>query len=187
MVDQDRFLARFKQRLQDEFISIERNQSYSEEEKIDRLIFTTSALCAGIAVQPVPFADMPILTTIQGLMGYKIAQVRGINLSQESAREVLKYLGGVLGAGLAAQHFVLALWKIGIPGAGGFMTIPVVFGVTYGIGRAMDLYFRMKKIGRIPSRPEILEAFKMGKREGKQDAKHRTTGDPTHAVGIESQ
>jgi uncharacterized protein (DUF697 family) len=134
------FVAKFKRRLDKEFFSIESNKALTPEQKVDRLIFTTGALCAAIAIQPIPFADFFILTPLQGYMGYKIGKVRGIDLTQEKATEVVKYLIGTLGLGFAAQQTVIGLWKLGVPGAGGFMTIPIVFGLTYGIGRAMDVY-----------------------------------------------
>lgn len=165
------FLAQFKRKLQDEFLSIEGNPTYSPDQKVERIIFTTAAICAGVAIQPIPFADMPILTTIQGLMGYKIGCIRGIHLAREGATETLKYVGGVVGLGWLAQQTAIGLYKLGLPFLGGFMTIPLVFGLTYGIGRAMDAYFRAKQKGRTPTRPEILAAFKRGKQEGKKAGK----------------
>lgn len=165
------FIEQLKKRLENEFLAIERNSAYTDDEKVQRLIFTTSALCAGIAIQPIPFADMPILTTIQGFMGWEIAKIRGIELTQEGTLEVVKYLGGVVGAGWLAQHGIIGLYKAGLPFLGGLMTIPLVFGITFGIGRAMDLYFCAKKQGRMPTAEEIKRAFARGKDEGKQTGK----------------
>lgn len=50
----------------------------------------------------IPFADMPVLTSIQIFMGYKIAQVRGIRMSEEGVWEILKAIGGAVGLGFAA-------------------------------------------------------------------------------------
>jgi len=168
------FVEQLKLRLEREFINIERNQAYSTEEKIQRIIFTTAAICAGVALQPIPFADMPILTTIQGFMGWKIAKIRGIELTQEGAMEVVKYIGGVVGIGWLAQQTVIGLYKLGLPFLGGLMTIPLVFGITYGIGRAMDVYFLAKSQGRQPSKEEILRAFKSGREEGRREGKSET-------------
>ena len=58
--EQQNFFSRFKKRLNDEFIAIEKSTNLTPDEKVNRIIGTTSALCAGIAIQPIPFADMPI-------------------------------------------------------------------------------------------------------------------------------
>jgi uncharacterized protein (DUF697 family) len=104
-------------------------------------------------------------------MGWKIAKIRGIELTQEGALEVVKYIGGVVGMGWLAQQGVLGLYKIGLPFLGGLMTIPLVFGITFGIGRAMDAYFVAKAQGRQPSKEDILRAFKTGRDEGKREGK----------------
>ncbi|MEW6423339.1 MAG: hypothetical protein AB1523_01130 [Bacillota bacterium] len=43
-----------------------------------------------------------MLTSIQIFMGYKIAQVRGIRMSEEGVWEILKAIGGAVGLGFAA-------------------------------------------------------------------------------------
>jgi hypothetical protein len=50
--------------------------------RVSNIIHITCAICAGIAAQPIPFADFFILTPIQGAMAYKIAQVYGINIKK---------------------------------------------------------------------------------------------------------
>jgi uncharacterized protein (DUF697 family) len=159
---------KFKDQLSREFFEIEKNESLTADQKVSKIITATAILCAGVAIQPIPFADMLILTPIQGFMGHKIAQIRGIQLKEEGVWEVLKYIGGVVGLGFAAQQTAIGLFKIGLPGLGGLVTIPLVAGLTMGIGKALDLYFRMKAEGRTPSDADILNAFKMGKKEGKK-------------------
>ena len=146
-----------KRKLNDEYLGIERNEAYSTTEKVTRVINVTAALCAGVAIQPIPFADFFVLTPIQGLMAARIASIHGVPVSQEGARGLLKTAFGTLGLGFAAQQTALGLYKIGLPGLGGFVTIPLVWGLTYGIGRVMDTYYRAMAEGRTPSDEEILE------------------------------
>lgn len=164
-------LERLKRQLEREFFAIERNPTLTEDQKVSRLIKTTATICAAVAAQPIPFADMPILTAIQGIMGYKISQVRGVPVTKEGVMEILKYIGGVVGLGFAAQQTAIGLYKLGLPGLGGLMTIPLVFGLTYGIGRAIDLYFVYKRQGKRPPDDAILAAFKAGKRESRAAAR----------------
>ena len=51
------------------------------------------------------------------------------------------------------------------------MTIPLVAGLTYGIGRALDVYFLAVKNGRKPFESELKHTFQKGKRESKQVSK----------------
>jgi uncharacterized protein (DUF697 family) len=162
------FMDRFKKQLQDEFLSIEENRALTTDEKANKIIWTTSALCAGIAIQPIPFADMPILTGLQVYMGYKLGKVRGYDISESGMWDIVKHIGGVIGLGFAAQQTAIGLYKIGLPGLGGFMSVPLVGGLTYGIGKALDLYVTMRAEGKTPTDEDIKKAFKMGKAEGKK-------------------
>lgn len=158
---------KLKKRLEAEFFSIERNPHLTEDQKVNQMIFTTAVLCAAVAIQPIPFADIFILTPIQGYMGHKIAQIRGFEMKEEGVWEVIKYIASVVGLGFAAQQTAIGLFKLGLPGIGGLITIPLVGGLTMGIGKALDLYFRMKVQGRTPSEDAIRKAFQQGKKEGK--------------------
>ncbi|WP_066172661.1 YcjF family protein [Bacillus marinisedimentorum] len=157
-----------KKRLTDEFFKIEKNDNLTPDQKADKIIFTTSALCAGIALQPIPFADMAILTPIQIFMAKKLGDVRGLPMTKEKAAEIVKVVGGVIGLGFAAQQTAIGLYKIGLPGLGGFMSVPLVAGLTYGIGKAVDTYMIITKQGRTPTADEIKKVFRQSKKEGKK-------------------
>lgn len=165
---EESLFKKYKNQLAREFFEIENNSRLSEDQKVNQMITTTSVLCAGVAIQPIPFADIFILTPIQAFMGHKIARIRGVDLKEDGVMEVVKYIGGIVGLGFAAQQTAIGLYKIGLPGLGGFMSIPLVGGLTFGMGKAMDLYFREKSKGRTPSKDDILKAFKSGKSEGKK-------------------
>jgi uncharacterized protein (DUF697 family) len=154
-----------KQKLMSQLLEIENNPKFNDDEKVSKIINTTAVICAAVAIQPIPFADIFILTPIQGFMGYKIGQIRGVDLKEESMGDIIKYIMGVVGLGIGAQQTAIGLFKLGLPGLGGLMTIPLVAGLTYGIGRAMDIYFKAVKQGRKPSDDELKNAFKRGKSE----------------------
>ena len=142
-----------------------------QDEKVTKIIKITSVVCAGLAIQPIPFADIFILTPMQGLMGSRIAAVRGIPISNNDSIETIKQILGTIGLGLTAQQLVIGGYKTFIPFAGGLFTIPIVFGLTYGIGRVMDQYFINRSKGRILNRDELRKIFKQGKKEGKEEGK----------------
>ena len=106
-------------------------------------------------------------------MGKKIADIRGYNISEAGAKEIFKELASLVGLGLLAQQLAIGAYKTVLPFISGFTTIPLVFGLTYGMGQVMDYYFIKKQKGeRID--PEVLKnIFKKAKEEGKNKAKKK--------------
>ena len=49
----------------------------SDDEKVKKTIKFFGIVCAATAIQPIPFADIFILTPIQAYMGTRIAKIRG--------------------------------------------------------------------------------------------------------------
>jgi uncharacterized protein (DUF697 family) len=147
---------------------IENRDDLPDDEKVSKIIKLFAAVCAGVAVQPIPFADIYILTPIQAYMGSRIAAIRGVPVSKSEATTILKEIGGVVGLGLLAQQLAIGAYKTIIPFYGAIVTIPMVFGLTYGIGRVMDAYFIAKAKGQFLS-PEVMkEIWKKGRNEGKK-------------------
>jgi uncharacterized protein (DUF697 family) len=162
------FIERMEQRLESEFRTIEKDTSLSTQQKVDKMIRNTAVLCAAVAVQPLPFADMPILTAIQTAMGYKLGLIHGIDMTKERPAEILKAVLGAVGLGWLAQQAALGLYKF-LPFVTWPITIVTVYSLTYGIGRAMNLYFVLKKQGRTPTAEEIRKAFEAGKIQAKKE------------------
>ncbi len=141
------------------------------DERVRRSIHLTAGACAAVAIQPLPFADILVLTPIQATLAYKIARLRGQPVSREQARRVLAELGGVLGLGLLAQQTALGLYKLGLPGLGGFMTLPLVYGLSYGIGRVINYYYVCLARGVTFDSARAKAIFKQGRRAGKAAGK----------------
>ena len=121
-------------KLQREYVGIENRTDITDDEKVTKIINITASVCAGVAVQPIPFADFFILTPIQAYMGTRIAAVRGISILKNDSITTLKQISGAVGLGLLGQQTVIGAYKTFIPFLGAVTTIPLVFGVTYGIG-----------------------------------------------------
>jgi len=138
----------------------------SPEKKVDKLLIFFSSVCAATAVQPIPFADIFILTPIQLYMGTLIAEARGYKFSMS---EIYKEIIGVLGLSFLAQQTAIGLYKVGLPFVGGFMTIPLVFGLTYAIGKVMDFYFVSKTQGKTLTKEDLKNFFKQAKKDAKKN------------------
>lgn len=78
------------------------------------------------------------------VMGYHIAQVRGVEVTKQKAAEIMKEILGAVGMGYAAQQVAIGQHKIVLPFLGAVTTIPLVYSLTYAIGRVMDKYFIAK-------------------------------------------
>lgn len=158
-------------RLKREIFEIEKRGDLTTEEKVSRITHITCATCAGVAVQPIPFADIFILTPIQAYMGSRIAAIRGVPVSESEASTIIKEILGVIGMGIAAQQIAIGIWKTLIPGAGGFMTIPIVYGLSFAIMSVIDAYFAAKAANRKLTTDEIKNIWKNAKSEGETHGK----------------
>lgn len=108
--------------------------SLSNNAKINIIINATALACAIIAIQPLPFADIFILSPIQVIMVTYLSKILGLNTDNTKAKELLVYLISTLGWGVLSQQAVIGLYKTILPYAGGFTTIPLVYASTFGLG-----------------------------------------------------
>lgn len=169
----DNLVTKARERLQREVMDIEKREDLTDDQKVSQIIVIFSTTCAAIAVQPIPFADIFILTPLQAFMSTRISAIRGMPLSEKQASDLIKELMGVVGLGMLAQQLGIAAAKIFWPIFGGVATIPVVFSLTFAIGKLMDFYFVSKAAGRTLSADELKNEWKRQKAAGKAEGKKR--------------
>jgi len=116
---------------------------------------------AALALAPVPFADIVTITPVQYLMVRAIGNVYGYKISENSVGEIVAVIGG----GILGQQTILALFKIGLPGAGGLVGSSFVYGWTYGMGKAAELYFSS---GMTATKEDLRKARESGVKEGEK-------------------
>ncbi|MBS4179282.1 GTPase family protein [Lederbergia citrea] len=117
------------------------SQAISAKKKVAQKIIMTMAGIAGIiGLEPIPFADMPLLTAVQALMIMAIAYIAGREISRTTAIEFIGAMGANLGLAFAVREGVRSAVKL-IPAAGSVISGAVAGGVTYGIGQAGVAYF----------------------------------------------
>jgi uncharacterized protein (DUF697 family) len=104
------------------------------------LVRSLTTVCAAIGVQPIPFADFPILTAIQFAMVAGIMHVSGRELGLRSAAEFFGALGFNIGAGMAFREGARAAAKL-LPGWGNAISGGVAAAGTYAVGRSAIGYF----------------------------------------------
>lgn len=110
------------------------------------LLKSFTAVCGVIGMQPIPLADLPVLTTLQSLMVGLIAYVSGRRLGPRALAEFSGAVGISFGLGMLFREGARAVIKV-VPGFGNAISGMVAGAGTYAIGRAAIAYF----IERVPA------------------------------------
>lgn len=104
------------------------------------LVKSTTAICTAIGAQPIPLADLPILTTLQLVMVSGIMYLSGRERSLRAATEFVGALGANVGAGMLLREGARVILKF-FPGWGNVVCGMVAGAGTYAIGRAAIAFF----------------------------------------------
>ena len=164
-----------KEKIKNEISEIEKRTDLTKEEKVEQICKVFGTFCGAIAVQPIPFADFFVLTPIQAYMGKKIADIQGYDISEQGATHIFKEIAGLVGMGLLSQQLIISLYKTFIPFLGAITTIPLVFGMTYAMGKVMNAYFKAKIKGEKISKENIQSIFRDAKKQGEILGKQKET------------
>ena len=122
-----------------EMIRISRDRQ-AQQHVAQMLIKSTTAICTAIGAQPIPLADMPILTSLQVVMVSGIMYISGRERSLRAATEFITALGANVGAGMLLREGARAILKF-FPGWGNVVCGMVAGAGTYAIGRAASAFF----------------------------------------------
>ncbi|MBD2177018.1 DUF697 domain-containing protein [Pseudanabaena sp. FACHB-1998] len=125
---------------------------------------------AALALVPMPFADIWTITPVQYLMVRAIGNIYGYKISENSVGEIVAVIGG----GFLGQQTILALFKIGLPGAGGFFGSAFVYGWTFGMGKSAELYFAS---GMTATKDDLKRARESGAKEGEKTYRENEVKD----------
>lgn len=104
------------------------------------LLKSFTAVCGVIGLQPIPLADMPILTALQSLMVGLVIYTTGKPVSPRLFAEFLGALGVNIGAGIIFREGARAIIKF-VPLWGNAISGMVAGAGTYAVGRAAIAYF----------------------------------------------
>jgi uncharacterized protein (DUF697 family) len=122
-----------------EMIRISRDRE-GQREVAQLLVKSTTAVCTAIGAQPIPLADLPVLTSLQLMMVSGIMYVSGRERSVRAAAEFAGALGANVGAAMVLREGARAILKF-FPGWGNVVCGLVAGSGTYAIGRAATAYF----------------------------------------------
>lgn len=160
-------------KIREEITEIEHRTDITNEQKVSRITHIACATCAGVAIQPIPFADIFVLTPIQAYFASRIAAIRGVPVSESDASDWVKEIIGIVGMAIIAQQIAIGIWKVVSFGLGGVLTIPLVYGLTYAVMKVADAYFSAKARNEKLSDEQIKKvwtnAFRDGKKKGSDE------------------
>jgi uncharacterized protein len=122
-----------------EMVRISRNRE-AQREVANLLIKSTTAICTAVGAQPIPLADLPILTALQLAMVSGVMYVSGRERSLRAATEFVGAVGANVGAGMLLREGARAVLKF-FPGWGNVVCGMVAGAGTYAIGHAASAYF----------------------------------------------
>ncbi|ADV67773.1 YcjF family protein [Deinococcus maricopensis] len=138
------------------------------EQNTEEVIKSAALLSGAIAVEPLPFADILLITPVQAKMVLHIGKIYGFDLTPERAQDVAKELGMTVAYGMAARQVMRGLAKIALPVLGGLITAPAVYGWTFALGRMAEQYFDRKRQGLPFSDRERAQVVQEAKRSTKR-------------------
>lgn len=165
----DNFIENEKKKLLFILDNVVEDPSIPQEKKTSLIIHTTSMLCAIVAVQPIPFADVWILSPIQLIMVTYLNKAIGNPFESSKMKEILTSLLAIVGWGVLAQQVILGAYKTILPFVAGVTTIPLVYAATYALGKGAVVVLESKKRDKAVSDDELKKAVKIAQDEAKAE------------------
>ena len=160
-----------------EMIRISRDRE-AQHHVAQMLVKSTTAICTAIGAQPIPLADLPILTSLQVIMVSGIMYISGRERSLRAATEFITALGANVGAGMLLREGARAILKF-FPGWGNVVCGMVAGAGTYAVGRAATAFF----IGRVSLRDARRKY--LADRKKASHKSHWSLGSPGASKSIE--
>jgi uncharacterized protein (DUF697 family) len=157
------------QSLMETFDALIKDPSIPANEKLNVIIHLTALTCALVAVQPIPFADLFILSPIQVVMVIGMSRVLGNPVGKHGAGEIIASVAGVVGWGVLAQQVVLGLYKTVIPFMGAVTTVPLVYGATMALGYATKAILEARSKDQEISQAELKILQEQAKQKAKEE------------------
>lgn len=105
-----------------------------QEAAASRLIETCGYAAAAATLIPLPGTEIIAVTSIHAGMVVGLSQIYGIDMSRESALELLARIGTTAGASIVTTRVATTFAKIVLPGLGGLVGAPVMFATTLALG-----------------------------------------------------
>ncbi|GAA5533282.1 DUF697 domain-containing protein [Deinococcus metallilatus] len=140
----------------------------TREENVEEVIRSAALLSGAIAVEPVPFADILLITPVQAKMVLHIGKIYGFDITPDRAKEIVQELGATVAYGMVARQVMRGVAKLALPIIGGLITAPAVYGWTFALGRVAQNYFERKRQGLPASKREQVKVIQEAKGQARR-------------------
>ncbi|EYB67319.1 hypothetical protein DEIPH_ctg044orf0036 [Deinococcus phoenicis] len=138
------------------------------EENVEEVIKSAALLSGAIAVEPIPFADILLITPVQAKMVLHIGKIYGFDITPDRAREIVQELGATVAYGMLARQVMRGLAKLALPVIGGLITAPAVYGWTFALGRVAQNHFERKHQGLPVGKSEQVKVIQEAKGQARR-------------------
>src|SRR5262249_52934806 len=138
---------------------LEYDPGLTEEQNVEQVITETALVAATLAcIQPIPFGDIVVLAPLQAKMTLHIGRIKGFDVSQERALDIVKEIIGVAWLHLGTQLLIGSVLKLSWI-ASAMLTFPLNYAATWALGTVAARYFDGMRSGVLPTADEMRALF----------------------------
>lgn len=163
----ERIAAELPEAMKDAFIGQQRVAHKLRAKRVRALTYSKATACAGVALTPIPIADIVVITPIQIALVASIGYLHGVDVTRERILELLSVLGVGVGLRLAARQIA----KL-VPGAGSVVSAGIAFTGTVALGETANVWFSRNM--SVPA-DELRELFRRQARDAKDQFEREST------------
>lgn len=107
----------------------------------DALIEKCGYAAAALGLVPLPGTEIIAVMPLHVGMVVALGDLHDVSLSRESAAELLMQIGGTVGVSVIGSRLAMTAAKTLLPGFGGLVTAPLLYGTTLGLGAVARAWF----------------------------------------------
>jgi uncharacterized protein (DUF697 family) len=143
-----------------------------EHAKVESLVRQRAALCAAVALEPIPLLDLAIVLPLHLEMIVQIGNIYNFELSKERAKEIALEFGAAVAMTYATRTAARSLLKF-VPILGPVLNAPMVYTGTYALGMLAERYFRARRADLPPlEKGEVQKLAQEFVTQGKKTFRH---------------
>jgi uncharacterized protein (DUF697 family) len=159
-------------------LSFEIEEGGDPRAQVDQAIADAGVVAGFVScVQPFPAADLFILMPLHAKLAVQIGRIKGFEVTQERAGQIVREVMGVAWLALTSQALIGIVGKA-VPVVRPILTYPLNYAATWAIGQAVAYYFDCLLEGREPTKAQLREVF------AEQLQRGRKQGEDLDPVGV---
>jgi len=159
-------------------LSFEIEEGVDPRAQVDQAIADAGVVAGFVScVQPFPAADLFILMPLYAKLAVQIGRIKGFEVTQERAGQIVREVMGVAWLALTSQALIGIVGKA-VPVVRPILTYPLNYAATWAIGQAVAYYFDCLQEGRQPTKAQLREVF------AEQLQRGRKQGEDLDPIGV---